>query len=57
MYHIFFILFSVNGHLGCLHVSATVDSAVSEHWDACIFLNYKKKMYLGTQETDLFFSC
>ena len=45
MYHIFFILSSVNGHLGCLHVSATVDSAVSEHWDACIFLNYKKKCY------------
>ena len=27
MYHIFFIHSSVNGHLGCLHVLATVNSA------------------------------
>ena len=28
MYHIFFIYSSVNGHLGCLHVLAIVNSAV-----------------------------
>ena len=27
MYHIFFIHFSVNGHLGCCHVLDTVNSA------------------------------
>ena len=27
MYHIFFIHLSVNGHLGCVHLSAIVNSA------------------------------
>ena len=28
MYHIFFIHSSVNGHLGCFHVLATINTAV-----------------------------
>ena len=27
MYHIFFIHYSVNGHLGCVHVLVTVNNA------------------------------
>ena len=37
MYHFFFIHLSVNGHLGCFHDLAIVNS---EHWGACVFLNY-----------------
>ena len=38
MYHIFFMHLSVDGHLGCLHVLAIVNSA-SINRGACIFMN------------------
>ena len=38
MYHIFFIHLSVDGHLGCFHVLAIVNSAALNR-GACIFLN------------------
>ena len=37
--HIFFIHSSVDGHLGCLHTSAIVNSCY-EHRGACTFLDY-----------------
>ena len=41
IYHIFFIHSSVNGHLGCLHVSAIVNSAaLSMAGGACVISNY-----------------
>ena len=40
MYHSFFIHSSVDGHLGCFHVLAIVNSAANEHRGACTFLNY-----------------
>ena len=39
IYDIFFIHSTVNGHLGCLYVSAIVNTAAM-HRGACIFLNY-----------------
>ena len=42
MYHIFFIHLSVDGHLGCFHDLAIVNSAamnIGVHV-ACVFLNY-----------------
>ena len=40
MDYICFIHSSGNGHLGCFHVLAVIDSACCEHWGACFFLNY-----------------
>ena len=49
MYHIFFIHSSVSGHLGCIHVLASMNSC--EHRDMCIFLNYCF-VWLCAQEWD-----
>ena len=41
MYHIFFIHFSVDGHLGCFHVLTIVNSAavsIGVHVSFCLFL-------------------
>ena len=51
MYHSFFIHSSVSGHLGCFHVLAIANSAASEHWGACIFLNFSF-LWLYAQEWD-----
>ena len=32
MYHTFFIHSSVDGHLGCFHVLAIINSDDDEHW-------------------------
>ena len=40
MYHIFFIHFSINGHLGCFHVLALVYSAAVDLVITCIFLGH-----------------
>ena len=45
MYHIFFIHFSVDGHLGCCHVLATVNSAalnigVHVSFQSMVFFGY-----------------
>ena len=40
MYHIFFIHLSVDGHLGCFHVLAIVNSIAVNIGGACIFSNY-----------------
>ena len=40
MYHIFFIHFSVNGHLYCFYVLAIVNTAALNIEARCIFLNY-----------------
>ena len=37
MYHNFFIYSSVNGHLGCFHVLATVNSAERTMGYMCLF--------------------
>ena len=39
MYHIFFIHFSVDGHLGCFHDLVIVNSGAMNIEGACIFLN------------------
>ena len=36
VYHIFFIHSSVEGHSGCFHVMAIVNSVAMKHWGACI---------------------
>ena len=44
MYHYFFIHSFVNGHLGCFHVLAIVNTVLDEHWGICVlfffFSNY-----------------
>ena len=40
MYHIFFIHSSVDGHLGCFHVSSYCKWCCSEHWGPCVFLKF-----------------
>ena len=40
MNHIFFIHSSVDGHVGCFNVLATINSAAMNIGGACIFLNY-----------------
>ena len=49
MYHLFFIHSSVDGHLGCFHVLAIVNSAAMDIGVACIFSNYGF-LWIYTQE-------
>ena len=38
MYHIFFTHLSVDGHLGCFHVLASVNTAAVHDFPSCVFL-------------------
>ena len=40
MNYIFFIQYSVNGHVGCFPFLAIVNCAANEHCDLCMFCNY-----------------
>ena len=44
VFHIFFILSSVYGHLGCFHILVIINNATVNcecyHWSVCIFFNY-----------------
>ena len=42
---------SVNGHPGCFHFLAFLNSCCYEHWGACIFLNWDF-VWIYTQEWD-----
>ena len=44
IYHIFLIHSSVNGHVGCFHVLAIVDSAVMNIW---VHVSFSRKVLLG----------
>ena len=51
MCYIFFVHLSVDGHLGCFHISAIVNSATINIEGACIFLNYNF-VWICAQEWD-----
>ena len=44
MYHIFFIHFSVDGHLGCFHVLAIVNSAIM---NLGLHVHFQTKIFCG----------
>ena len=48
--YIFFIHASADGHLGCFHVLAIVNSAAYEHKGAWIFSNYSSVWYIPRSE-------
>jgi len=49
--YVFFIRFSLNGHLGWFGILAIVNKCCSERWSACIFLNYDF-LHVYVQERD-----
>ena len=51
MYYIFFVHLSVDGHLGCFHILAIVNSTTINIGGACIFLNYNF-VWICAQEWD-----